>query len=315
MAAHHKSVRCLLEIKAYPWMDYVLPGDTWKGESVAKDRRELAIQMASAANPDGTSITASHRTWLREIGMKRATLFTRLDDLKENHLLPDKDGFTGERGTAVRKLDIPAWRKYVEAGISSPWPRVPKSNIREPKSNARLDPTVNRQSTEEQKQEQQQHQDLGNPENETSSQAAEDQNLKTASEAESKSSTPLNDETLGQHFLPNGCYPGFDVIAPGMDRGTKPWEEFDGKDDLYFICLDVIKEFADQPYHKNESEAFVMDAAMKRFNAKHGKVPPCWVRVMKDLRRAATNSENGQESNDGKATDTRKNVVSARCQY
>src|SRR5207245_4622306 len=83
MAAHHKSVRCLLEIKAYPWMDYVLPGDTWKGESVAKDRRELAIQMASAANPDGTSITASHRTWLREIGMKRATLFTRLDDLKE----------------------------------------------------------------------------------------------------------------------------------------------------------------------------------------------------------------------------------------
>jgi hypothetical protein len=305
--ASHKSVRCLLDITEYPWTDYVLPTDTWKVEAVAKDRQQLAIRMAKRADPDGTNITAGHKRWMRELVMPHRTLFRRLDDLKEMHLLPDKEGLTREHGTADRRLDIPAWRAYLEGGVSAPWPRDQECHIRcirgragVPHSGPGVPRTVapnrNRltQSTEEeQKQKQEQQQDLGSSEN--GQKPADGDNG-------SSFSSKLNDEskTVRQHFgtpwhTPTGedtvvlitsCI-GFDHICPDLVTATTQWQEFEGSDDLLNECRTVIEGLADQPYVENETEAYVMDAAMKRFTLTHGRVPPCWLKKIHDLRRAA----------------------------
>jgi hypothetical protein len=115
----------------------------------------------------------------------------------------------------------------------------------------------------------------------------------------SKALPPLTDQskTLGQHFDLR-YHPDFDMLAPGLSTETKQWQEFDGAIDLQCMCYEVITDFAEQPYCPNESEAFIMSIAMSRFNAAHGEVPRCWVKVMKDLQRADV--LNGKPGNAGR---------------
>lgn len=76
-----KSTKCLRDIRKFPPASYRLPDDGRKWKPVCEHRRALAIQIASHANGDGTSITAGVETWADALGIHRATIFRLLDDL------------------------------------------------------------------------------------------------------------------------------------------------------------------------------------------------------------------------------------------
>src|SRR6266404_1891505 len=101
-----KSVRCIRDLREFPPNSYRLPGDGRKWKSLCKDRRAIANHIATYANGDGTSITAGINRWVKEMGVSRATIFRRLDDLRTLGLLRDKEGLTGRGGTALRSLDV-----------------------------------------------------------------------------------------------------------------------------------------------------------------------------------------------------------------
>ena len=99
------SVKCVRDIRAIPPERYRLESDGRKWKRVAQDRRTLAIQLATYADPDGTSITAGTKRLAAELGWSLRTLARRLDDLKKLDLLFN-EGLTGEHGTARREIDI-----------------------------------------------------------------------------------------------------------------------------------------------------------------------------------------------------------------
>jgi hypothetical protein len=101
------SVKAIRDIREFPWRSYVLPTDGRKARHVAEQRRALAIQLASHANGDGTSITVGRHKLSRDIGWPVRTVDRRLDELEQigpGFLL--KDGLTQEHGTARRIVDI-----------------------------------------------------------------------------------------------------------------------------------------------------------------------------------------------------------------
>lgn len=115
-----KSVRCVRDIREFPPESYRLSGDGRKWMALCKERRAIANHLATYANGDGTSITAGINRWIREIGIKRRTLFRRLNDLRTLGLLRDKHGLTGESGTALRSLDVSKLRMPGEQGSGVP---------------------------------------------------------------------------------------------------------------------------------------------------------------------------------------------------
>ena len=117
-----ESVRCVRDIREFPPESYRLPKDGRKWLALCKERRALANQIATYANGDGTSITAGVDRWVRELGIKRRTLFRRLDDLRQLGVLRDKHGLVAENGTAIRSLDLSALKMPEEAK-----PEVPDS--------------------------------------------------------------------------------------------------------------------------------------------------------------------------------------------
>jgi hypothetical protein len=97
----------------------------------------------------------------------------------------------------------------------------------------------------------------------------------------------VNDKTIGQHFAV-AAHPGFQTITAGLlNTKTEAWGRFEGADDLLLICWDVLNDFSEQPYLGHETNAWVMSLAMQRFNAAHGDVPPSWLKVLNDLKRAS----------------------------
>lgn len=115
-----KSVRCVRDIREFPPESYRLPNDGRKWMALCKERRAIANHLATYANGDGTSITAGINRWIREIGIKRRTLFRRLNDLRRLGLLRDKHGLTGESGTALRSLDVSKLKMPDEQGPGVP---------------------------------------------------------------------------------------------------------------------------------------------------------------------------------------------------
>jgi len=111
-----KSVRCIRDIREFPPESYRLPQDGRKWKVLCKERRAIANHIATYANGDGTSIKAGVKRWVKEIGVSRATIFRRLDDLRKLGVLRDKQGLTGENGTALRSLDVSRLKMPGEAG-------------------------------------------------------------------------------------------------------------------------------------------------------------------------------------------------------
>jgi hypothetical protein len=91
--------------------------------------------------------------------------------------------------------------------------------------------------------------------------------------------------SIGEHFgLP--FWSDLTTVAEGLVTDTKPWQEFDGEHELETILRDELFEFHDQPYCGAATHVQLMDAAMKRFNAKYSKkVPKVWVKLLNDYRR------------------------------
>lgn len=122
MAKESKSgaMKCVLDIRGYPWQAYKLPTDGCKARAVCEQRRALALQLASYANPDGTSITTGRDRLLKETGWTLRTLARRLAELQALGILT-RQGLTAEHGTARRRLTMPG------AGVPDSAAGVPDS--------------------------------------------------------------------------------------------------------------------------------------------------------------------------------------------
>ncbi len=102
------SVKCVRDIRDFPPSSYRLPSDGRKWLAQARLRRELAIQMATHADGDGSSITAGVKRWAKALEVSERTIYRLLDDLRNlgPGFLLEKEGLTKENGTAIRRLDV-----------------------------------------------------------------------------------------------------------------------------------------------------------------------------------------------------------------
>jgi hypothetical protein len=99
-------VRCVRAIRSLPPDAYRLESDGRKRLSVAKDRRAVAVQLATYANGDGSSVTVGIERLSLELGMPRRTLYRRISELKALGYLKN-EGLVKEHGTARRRLILP----------------------------------------------------------------------------------------------------------------------------------------------------------------------------------------------------------------
>ena len=115
------------DIRAFPWQSYRLPTDGRKGEHVAGKRRELAMQLASYADGDGSSIRVSLKRLYAELGWTTRTVDRRLAELEQvGPGLLSRVGLTQERGVAIRRLDVSVL-KMPGAGSPNSTPDSPDS--------------------------------------------------------------------------------------------------------------------------------------------------------------------------------------------
>jgi hypothetical protein len=115
------SVKVVRDIRAFPWQSYVLPSDGRKARHVAEQRRALAIQLATHADGDGTSITVGRNKLARDIGWPVKTIGRRLRELKQiGPGFLSNDGLEAEHGNAKRKLDISKLKMPIAGGPDSP---------------------------------------------------------------------------------------------------------------------------------------------------------------------------------------------------
>jgi hypothetical protein len=148
------SVKCVRDIREYPPSAYRLPRDGRKWQILCRNRREMAIQLSTYADGDGSRIFVGVNKLMQKLEWSRATIFNRLDDLAELGLLVTK-GRNRQRGTALRYLNIAALESNVRGQESSiddalessvgdtksPALEVSESNVRASKSNVGLDTT------------------------------------------------------------------------------------------------------------------------------------------------------------------------------
>src|ERR1700737_1192339 len=116
-SSKQSSVKCVRDLREFPPASYRLPDDGRKWKALCDERRKIANHLATYANGDGTSITAGINRWVKETGIKRRTLFRRLDDLRRLGHLRDKHGLTGESGTARRSLDVSKLKMPGQEGV------------------------------------------------------------------------------------------------------------------------------------------------------------------------------------------------------
>lgn len=154
-----RSVHCVRDIREFPLEAYRLPKEGREWRHVARNRQSLANWLATYADGDGTRVYPSVKTMSEHFDWSRGTIFRLLADLRALRLLNDKSGLHGERGTAIRSLDVDAFS--AGAGVSNPeqesqthasqdsqtreqesQTQKPKSQIREQESHVGRDTTV-----------------------------------------------------------------------------------------------------------------------------------------------------------------------------
>lgn len=82
-------VRCLKDISRLPPGVFSLPEDGRKWKHLQRERKEVAVQLATYADADGTEIYPAAETLVTPSGLSRATIFRRLDDLRRLGFLTD----------------------------------------------------------------------------------------------------------------------------------------------------------------------------------------------------------------------------------
>jgi hypothetical protein len=96
-------VRCVRDMRDLPPEAYRLDTDGRKWKTLCKERRTVAMQLASYADADGSNIWVGIDTLTTALGMPRATLFRFLDDLKTLCALSSY-GLSRYHGTKKRRL-------------------------------------------------------------------------------------------------------------------------------------------------------------------------------------------------------------------
>jgi hypothetical protein len=103
------AIRCLLDVTKIPPDRFALPDDGRKRKALCDERKAVAIQLASAADPDGSNITLGAGTVAKRTGRTRPTIVARFEDLERLGLLK-WDGkwkrWPDGKTTKIRRLDL-----------------------------------------------------------------------------------------------------------------------------------------------------------------------------------------------------------------
>src|SRR5690242_1864235 len=99
--------RCSLAVRNIPPSTYRLPSDGRQWKSQCRLRRELAVLLASYADPNGQNIKISVLTMSTALEKSRSVIFELLEDLRALGFLQD-GGKTGYSGTRSRTLNVSA---------------------------------------------------------------------------------------------------------------------------------------------------------------------------------------------------------------
>jgi hypothetical protein len=121
----NSSVKCVRDIRDFPPSAYRLPADGRQSKHQCQQRRALAVELATYANGDGSSIKLSVKTLADHLGKSPRAIHDLLDDLSELGLLENKElcGFMKPR---ERVLNIPAFKTKI-AYVQSSTPHVQSS--------------------------------------------------------------------------------------------------------------------------------------------------------------------------------------------
>jgi hypothetical protein len=114
-----KSAHCVRDLRDAPLEEFRLPDDKRQWKPLARNRQALANFLATYADGDGSRIFPSVATMTEHFGWSRATAFRLLADLRALGLLSEKTGLHGERGTAVRKMDVTRFRGRTFTGAAA----------------------------------------------------------------------------------------------------------------------------------------------------------------------------------------------------
>jgi hypothetical protein len=108
------AVKAVRDIRSVPPQAYVLPSDGRKLKHLCRERRSLALQLSTHANPDGTGIHVSEITLARDMGKSRRQIVYLMKDLRtlgymleEGWQLMGVDAHGNQIRTRKRRLDIP----------------------------------------------------------------------------------------------------------------------------------------------------------------------------------------------------------------
>lgn len=98
-------------------------------------------------------------------------------------------------------------------------------------------------------------------------------------------------KTILQHF--GGQWGVVALTIDEISAGTmvkEIWDEkvdYEVQRDLLNLCGEIILEFGAQTYLGPQTNARIMDSAAQRYNKQGRKYPPCWLKVLSDLKRSS----------------------------
>jgi hypothetical protein len=106
-------VKCVRDLRGYPPSFYRMGTDGRKWFAACKDRKMLAMHLATYADGDGTNITVGIERLRQEMGWSKRTLYYLLADLvllgilenDTDELAAKRGKLTGRRGTRLRHIN------------------------------------------------------------------------------------------------------------------------------------------------------------------------------------------------------------------
>jgi hypothetical protein len=128
-----------------------------------------------------------------------------------------------------------------------------------------------------------------NPMNESTAMVAEEKPL-VGRMVEEKATADDQSKNIQRHF--GGQRGAVLLTIEEISAGTmiaEIWDEkvdYEAQRELLKLCGEIIMEFGTQPYLGLQTHGRIMDVAGQRYNAMGKKYPPCWLKVLKDLKRS-----------------------------
>jgi hypothetical protein len=118
-ASTPRPLRCLQDVVDLPPRAFALPDDGRQRRHLCSKRKDVAVQLARRANPDGSGARPAVETIANAIGCHRATIFRLLKDLRTLGFLTDEE-IHQYHGTRMRRLHVQRMIEAVPPVASSP---------------------------------------------------------------------------------------------------------------------------------------------------------------------------------------------------